>query len=287
MKIFESFLAPLFDEYLIYRRNLGYTTETTLNNLKVFDRYVKEKKIEKGLLKPSFFLELRAALKLESRSVNRVLSSVRVFFQHLVRKGIYEQNPLQDIPLLPENDIVPFVFTPEQIDQLLIAVCKRIRKAQWCYLKDLSQYMAMVLIARCGLRISEPLRLMRNHYRQEEKTLYIEKTKFKKDRLIPVPMAVATEIENYLAVRDTLLKNYHVPYLLIGNLRGKLQQNSVSYTFRQAVKAIGLDQPRQVIGNKNFSAPTVHSLRHYAAFRIMPSCLPVFDRDSDPSWLTP
>ena len=269
MKIFESFLAPLFDEYFIYRRNLGYTTEMTLSNLKVFDRYVKEKEIEKCLLKPAFFLEIRADLKLESRSVNRVLSSVRVFFQFLVRKGIYEQNPLQDIPPLSENDIVPFVFTPKQIDQLLTAVCKRIRKAQWCYLKDLSQYMAMVLIARCGLRISEPLRLMRNHYRQEEKTLYIEKTKFKKDRLIPVPMAVATEIENYLAVRDTLLENYHIPYLLIGNLRGRLQQNSVSYTFHKAVKDIGLDQPRQVIGNKNFNSPTVHSLRHSFAINTL------------------
>jgi integrase/recombinase XerD len=269
MKIFESFLEPLFDEYFIYRESLGYTTETTLNNLKVFDRYVKEKKIEKGLFKPSFFLELRADLNLESRSVNRILSSVRVFFQYLVRKGIYEQNPLQDIPLLSENDIVPFVFTPEQIDQLLVTVCKRIRNAPWCYLKDLSQYMAMVLIARCGLRISEPLRLMRNHYRQEEKTLYIEKTKFKKDRLIPVPLAITTEIENYLAVRDTLLENHQVPYLLIGNLRGKLQQDSVSYTFRQAVKTIGLDRPRQVIGNKNFSAPTVHSLRHSFAVNTL------------------
>jgi len=110
---------------------------------------------------------------------------------------------------------------------------------------------------------------MRNHYRQEEKTLYIEKTKFKKDRLIPVSMAVATEMENYLAVRDTLLKNYRILYLLIGNLRGRLQQNSVSYTFRQAVKNIGLDQPRQVIGNKNFSSPTVHSLRHSFAVNTL------------------
>lgn len=269
MKIFKSFLEPLFDEYFIYRESLGYTTESTLSHLKVFDRYVTEKKIEKGLLNPPFFLGLRADLKMEARSVNRVFSSLRVFFQFLVRRGIYEQNPVQDIPLLPENDIVPFVFTPEQVDQLLTAVCQRIRRAQWCYLKDLSQYMAMVLIARCGLRISEPLRLMRNHYRPEEKTLYIEKTKFKKDRLIPVPMAVAAEIENYLAVRDTLLENYHAPYLLIGNLRGRLQQNSVSYTFRQAVKAIGLDQPRQVIGNKNFSAPTVHSLRHSFAINTL------------------
>jgi len=279
MKQFESFLAPLIQEYIAYRQILGYATKKSLSHLKTFDRYVKEKKIEPGLLQPSFFLELRSDLKIEPRSVNGVLSSVRVFFQFLVRKDIYDKNPLQDIPPLPENDIVPFVFTPEQIDQLLSTICKRLRKTQYSYLKDLSQYTAILLIARCGLRISEPLRLMRHHYREEEKTLYIEKTKFKKDRLIPVPMAVATEMENYLAVRDTLLENYHIPYFLIGDHRGRLQQNTVSYTFHKAVKDIGLDQPRKVIGNKNFSSPTPHSLRHAFAVNTLKS---IKDRGKSP-----
>ena len=61
--------------------------------------------------------------------------------------------------------------------------------------------MAMVLLARCGLRIGEPLRLKLNDYRFDDKTIYIEKTKFKKDRLIPLPQSVAVELENYLAAR--------------------------------------------------------------------------------------
>ena len=67
--------------------------------------------------------------------------------------------------------------------------------------------MAMVLLARCGLRISEPLRLKLNDYRFDEKTIYIEKTKFKKDRLIPLPQSVAIELENYLAARRCLPGN--------------------------------------------------------------------------------
>jgi len=269
MKQFESYLAPLIQEYIGYRQNLGYGIKPGLSHLKTFDRYVREKKIKEGFLQPSFFIELRSDLKIEPRSVNRMLSSIRVFFQFLVRKGIYAQNPLQDIPRLPENDIIPFIFSPEQIDQLLTAVCKSIRKAQWCYLKDLSQYMAMVLIARCGLRISEPLRLMRNHYRQEEKTLYIEKTKFKKDRLIPVPMAVATEMENYLAVRDTLLCNDHNPYLLAANKQKGLRDDQIRTTFHRVVKDIGFNLQRQVIANKNFSSPTPHSLRHAFAINTL------------------
>jgi len=262
MKTFNSFLAPLFEQYFVYRKNLGYASKSTLAHLKVFDRYVTDKKIENGLFKPSFFLELRADLKMEARSVNRVLSSLRVFFQFLVRNDVYEKNPLLDIPSLLENEIIPFLFSPEQVDQLVKHVCKNIRQDKRFYLKDFSHYMALVLIARCGLRISEPLRLMRNQYRQGEKTLYIEKTKFKKDRLIPVPMAAATELENYLAARDTLLENESVPHLLVGCWRNRLPQNTINSTFNKAVKAIGLHQPRHVIGHTNFSAPTVHSLRH-------------------------
>jgi len=216
MKPFESFLASQIQEFIAYRQNLGYQISRSRSHLKTFDRYLKNQKIEKSLLPPSFFLQLRSNLKIESRSINGILSSLRVFFQFLIRKGIYAQNPLQDIPELPENDSIPFIFSPQQTDQLLSAVCKRLRQTKRYYLNDLSQYMAILLMARCGLRISEPLRLKRHHYRPKEKTLYIAKTKFKKDRLIPLPMAVATEMQNYLALRDALPVEQQNPFLIAG-----------------------------------------------------------------------
>ena len=41
-----------------------------------------------------------------------------------------------------------------------------------------------------------------------------------------------------------------------------LSDFQVRLRFRQALKNIGLDQPRRVIGNVNFLQPTPHSLRH-------------------------
>ena len=171
MKPFESFLAEHIQQFIRYRKNLGYEISRSRSHLRTFDRYLKEQNIEKRFLSPSFFLQLRSDLKIEPRSVNGILCSLRVFFQFLIRKSIYAQNPLQDIAELPENDTIPFIFSPQQTDQLLSAVCKRLRQTKRCYLKDLSQYMAILLMARCGLRISEPLRLKRHHYRPEEKTL--------------------------------------------------------------------------------------------------------------------
>jgi integrase len=213
---------------------------------------------------------LQADLRIEPRSVNQIIASVRVFFNYLVRTGVYSQNPLKDIPYLPENDIMPYIFSPQQVNLLLSAVSGRIRnRSRYLYLKDLSGYMAMVLLARCGLRIGEPLRLKLNHYRFEEKTIYIEKTKFKKDRLIPLPQAVAIDIENYLTVRQRLLADAGTPYLLTNSNARALNDNRVRTVFHRAVSDIGLEQTRQIIGNVNISSPTPHSLRHSFAINTL------------------
>lgn len=269
MKPFESFLAQKIEEYVAYRQSLGFSLHPMTSYLRTFDRYLAMRNTESTVLRPPFFLELRANLKLESRSVNRILSTSRMFFQYLVRQDFYTANPVKDIPLLPENEIIPFIFSEKQVNLLLKSVLNSIRKNQRYFLKDLTGHMAILLLARCGMRISEPLKMKVHHYRPKEKTLYIEKTKFKKDRLIPVPISVAEELENYLATRKILIGDHQNPFLLASAKQKGLNDNRVRCVFRQAVKNVGLDQPRQVIGNTNFSAPTVHSLRHTFAVNTL------------------
>jgi site-specific recombinase XerD len=269
MKNFESFLAPQLNEYLAYRQSLGYSIKVSRSHLLIFDRYLRRTNADWDALKPFYFLEMRANLEMESRGVNRVLSSVRVFFQFLLRREVVAENPLRDIPLYKENPIVPFVFSPEQIELLLQALCKTVRRSEKYFLIDLAKYLAVLLLARCGMRISEPLKLMRQHYREDDATLYIEKTKFKKQRLLPVPKAAITEIENYLSVRKRLCLADQNPYLLAGENQKPLDAQQVRYVFHKAVKEIGLDQPRTIIGNVNFSQPTPHSLRHSFAVNTL------------------
>lgn len=269
MKPFRSFLSVRIVEYIAHRKTLGYAAKPIVSYLRAFDRYLTERKIESCLLPPLFFLEMRADLSMESRSINRVLSSVRLFFGFLVRCGDYTVNPVMDIPMLPENEIIPFIFSERQVDELLLSVCRTIRKDSQYFIRDLSTYVAVLLLARCGMRISEPSRLLRNHYRPSEQTLYIEKTKFKKDRLIPIPKTVHAETQNYLRARDTVLEDRHNPYLLYGSKYGGLNPERVRSVLRHAIKAIGVDQQRRVIGRSNFSAPTVHSLRHSFAVNTL------------------
>lgn len=269
MKNFESFLAPLFNEYLTYRNNLGYKVNITRFHLMIFDQYLRKTNADLDSLKPFFFLEMRANIEMESRSVNRMISTVRVFFQFLLRRGLVDHNPLKDIPFLKENSIIPFVFSHEQTCQLIKVVCKNMRKNDRYFLTDFAEYLVILIMAWCGMRISEPLKLMKQHYSSDDATLFIEKTKFKKQRLIPIPRAVKSEIENYLAARKCMCPNDRNPYLLAGKGTKPIRDYRIRYVFHKAVKDIGLNQPRKIIGNVNFSQPTPHSLRHSFAVNTL------------------
>ena len=269
MKYFESFLEKQLYDFLDYRLNLGYDYKNQLCVLRQFDQYVKRTRPEPGPLSTNFFLTMRSSLKMDPVSVNSVICMARGFFNFMVRKGCYDKNPVRDVPFLRKTVVAPFIFSPRQTDRLLTALCKRIRKERSFYLKDLTIYMAILLLGRCGMRISEPLRLRLEHYRPQEKTLYIENTKFKKDRLIPVPGTVATEINNFLHARKSLLGIYQHPYLLPGAGLCRLDDNKVRSVFHQAVKEIGLARPKQVIGNTVFVKPTPHSLRHSFAVNTL------------------
>jgi site-specific recombinase XerD len=269
MKRFESFLSPQLNEFLTYRQSLGYTMKRRRSHLLSFDRYLKQTDANWNSFEPSFFLRMRDDLGKGPRHMNQILIIVRVFFQFLLRLGYVEENPLQDVPLLKENVSIPFLFSAEQTDQLLAVLFKKIRTTERFFLNDLAMSLAIVLLARCGMRISEPLRLMKQHYRRDDKTLYIEKTKFNKDRLIPVPKAGITEIENYLSVRKGLGSVDQHPHLLIGRGYKPLKDTQVRFAFHQAVKDMGLDRRRRVMGNMNFNPPTPHSLRHSFAVNTL------------------
>jgi site-specific recombinase XerD len=269
MSRFESFLAGQFEDYMAYRHQLGYDTENLRWALKTVDRYLVTQNAGPSDLTPAFFLGLRADLHTQNKTINRVLSNTRKFFEYLLRKQYCQDNPLEDIPALPEEHFIPFIFSPPQIDELLAAVCHRLRKRPKDFVKDLGIYLAILLLARCGMRICEPLRLLRHQFRADDKTLYIEKTKFKKDRLIPIPKAVAAEISNYLDVRRLLWGTDANPYLLAASKQKAFYDELIRRRFHQAVSDIGLKRPRQTIGNTNIGAPTPHSLRHSFAANIL------------------
>ncbi len=269
MRQFESFMAKNLSEYVAYRQQLGYVKKSTIRLLYVFDGYLNAHKATWEQLQPAFFLQMRTDIRKHPNTVNEILSRVRSFFEFLVRRQIVANNPLNDIPPLPKRYFVPFVFSPEQTDQLLTNICVNIRHCQTHWLYDMAIYLAVAMLARCGMRINEPLRLCRHHYRSDEGSVYIERTKFRKDRLIPLPPKVLTELNNYLAARNVCCPEDQNPYLLAGRQGRPLKDGRVRWAFHRAVENIGLKQAKRTMGNLTFGSPVPHSLRHSYAINTL------------------
>lgn len=269
MKPFESFLESKLEEYIKHRLSLGYKDRNLRSVLRSFDRYTKQNAEDWDSLQPKFFLGLRKRLNGEASTVNGILSGVRNFFQFLVHLGYYSQNPLQDIPPLPVSPYIPFIFSLDQVEAFLFAIQKRYSGTQENNIENASIFIAILLMARCGLRISEPLRILLAHYRHNEGTIYIEKTKFQNDRLIPVPKSALIEIDKYMAMRNSSLFEEKNRYLLVGKKQKALSTHHIYPVFHQAVKDIGIDHSKRKIANVTFGAPTPHSLRHSFAVNTL------------------
>jgi integrase len=268
MRHFKSSLALLLEEYIIYRCSLGYTESNLKPWLCAFDQHVCDKEAGLDDLRPPFFLDFKNKLNEKPKKFNAILLAVRGFFNYLVRRQIIDENPVIDICSYTPNAFIPFIFSPDQIDKLLVISQSAIRKDPMYFFKDYSVHMAILLLARCGMRISEPLRLKPDHYSSKEGTIYIEKTKFSKDRLIPAPKTVISEMGNYLAVRKAFVQG-QTPYLLPGQNSHTLSTKRIYKAFGQAVKDIGIDQPRRIIANTTFGNPRPHSLRHSFAINTL------------------
>jgi len=273
MKPFKSFLSKELEAFISFREGLGYSVNHIRDLLLVFDRYVRRQPNCSSIWRPHFYLKFRNEIGLEPSTVNTTLYAVRCFFEYLRRAQHHLSNPLKDVPCLPQRAFIPFVFSPQQVEQLLAVLCHRIRHKQRVFLKDLSEYLVILLLARCGLRINEPLRLKIKDYRPDEKTIYIEKTKFKKDRLIPIPISAADQIDNYLSSRSALIENDINPYLFIGRGKSKLGETRIRFIFHDAVRQIGINSPRKIIGDTVFGHPTPHSLRHSFAISTLKAAI--------------
>jgi len=105
--------------------------------------------------------------------------------------------------------------------------------------------------------------------RPDEKTIYIEKTKFKKNRLIPIPIAVAEQIDNYLSCRAALAEEDLNEYLFIGGKQNRLGDQRIRVIFHDAVAQIGINSPRKGIVVTTFGQPTPHMLGHSFAVNTL------------------
>ena len=265
---FKSFLKEEFVQYILWRKNLGFKTVSDYDNLAVFDNYLWQKKIKSlNEITYEFFIEMIDE-ELETRlpqTINHRICVLNNFFKYLKRIEKITENPLQEIESKEELFYSPATFTVEEIKTILNHFSKNLidkPRNKAFFLSRLSRYTAFHIQAHCGLRISEVCKLKISDYNSTKQTLYIRKTKFRKDREIPISECIAADIENYLSVRHSLLSDDQSPSLLLTHWKGPWDRKTLDHYFRKALNELGLYKKQEIKGDIIFGSPSTHSLRH-------------------------
>ncbi len=153
----------------------------------------------------------------------------------------------------------PYIYSAEEIGRLMEAAAALGPAGT---LRPLTYVTLFGLLAATGMRISEALALRLCDLTDDG--LIINKTKFKKSRLIPLHPTTRAAIDRYLSARLAIIAD--TAALFVSNAGTPPRYDTVSALFRQISRKIGLR------GEPGQSGPRIHDLRHSFAVRSLEHC---------------
>lgn len=154
---------------------------------------------------------------------------------------------------------IPYIYSQEDIRRLMDAAASLSPAGT---IRPITFTTLFGLLAATGMRISEALALRLSDITDDG--LVIEKTKFKKSRLLPLHPSTRQALDAYLEVRLRVATESAA--LLIGNTGEAVAYPTVIAVFLKLARSIGLR------GSSDRGGPRIHDLRHTFAVRSLEDC---------------
>jgi integrase len=155
----------------------------------------------------------------------------------------------------------PHIYSDCQVRELIFAAAELKPTYR---LRPLTYSTLFGLLASTGLRISEALKLRKDHVDLEQRLMRIERTKFRKSRLVPLHPTVAQAVRRYASERDRDRSGRASDAFFVGGHGQALPYPTVQYTFRRLRAQLGWR------GNGMLPKPRIQDLRHtFACARLL------------------
>lgn len=246
------------EEYLCYRRKLGFQLNVEGRQLLDFARYADKEGCDGHL---STGLALRWARLPQNGSAlywARRLEVVRCFARYL---AVFD--PLTEVPpkgiLGPAHQrTTPHIYSNAEIGMLLKA-CTELKPAGG--LRPHTYVTLFGLLSCTGLRISEALKLTDDDVDLNRGILTIRQSKFHKSRLVPVHPSAKGALKRYVHLRDRLCPIRSSRAFLVSGSGNALPYSTVNYVFLTLSRSLGWN-----CGNMSLRC-RIYDLRHTFATR--------------------
>jgi integrase/recombinase XerD len=260
-KEFASPVGHIMADFISEKRALGFHYQTGAEQLRLFDRFLKEKGLDACALPKEFVKEWVCKRTSESRSTQRDrFRLTRQFAEFMSHRGWTAYIP--DIKLEPvaQSNFVPYIFTHNEIARLLTAA----DHLSFCPVSPIWPIVAPELfrvLYGCGLRLGEALRLTVADTDLAEGVLTIRESKFRKDRLVPMAPELTARLRSY---QELLGKRSPNAYLFPRHTGKSYTRSGIYAHYRKILTMSGITH-----GGKG-KGPRLHDLRHaFALHRLL------------------
>jgi integrase len=256
MTAFATFLSEKLERYIELRRSLGYAFNKQAGTLRAFVRHVERSQLDAPATRTmalNFVLSFCGAAN--SRAVRHGV--LRRFYEYL---AVYDpRTETLERKAFPRSRAIPppRILSEAELASLIDA-CSFISPR----IPFRGRMMATLigLLASTGLRSGEVVRLDRGDVDLTRGVVLIRKTKFRKDRLVPIHPTTQAALRRYARERDSVFPRPKDEAFFLSSRGCRLSAAGLQSNFAKARKLAGLDDGKPL---------RPHDLRHrFAVTRL-------------------
>lgn len=284
---FQSFLAEAMRDYLDYLDHLGFSIVMQAHNLKRIDCFLTANQIRDVIqLNPSLIIRFVHTNKrrVKANTLRLWRDTFNGLCRYLVHRDQMTENPVAGIPIPKGQPYQPHVFSSQELHLLFDFLKGQMQQAEnpQNHFRAFSRYTFYHLLYACGLRVSEATALTRAVYSPEQATLFIERSKFLKDRLIPISQKVCSNLDHLLALRQKIFDVGPEGSLFLFLPESRpYNRKWASACFRETLKSLGIYRTEEFRHGCYYGTPHLHELRRaFAVHRLMKWYLDKADVDA-------
>jgi integrase/recombinase XerC len=194
----------------------------------------------------------RYRLGRKSRTIQRELSSIRSFFQFLIRIDVVRKNPALEVSAPKSDKPLPKTCDAETIDRLLTVS----EDSDSLLLRDVAIF---ELVYSSGLRLAELVSINLDDIDLQQRQLVVT-GKGNKTRYLPVGSKAVSAVQRWLKRRVEFITEQQQPALFVSKLGKRISPRNVQARLNRLIQRQGLGQHL-----------SPHTLRHSFATHMLES----------------
>lgn len=257
MSAFKSIFGEWLTAYVRLRRRLGLKFDSQVFLLRRFDRYVYERGYEGALTRELAVDFATSNPRVKAGECARRYHVVRHFAGYLA--NFEPQTELLDPKAFPHSRLRPpaRIFTKQELVRILHEA-RHISPSR--PFRGTTLHAMIGLAASTGLRIGEVVRLDRTDVDLDTGVVFIRRSKFNKDRLVPVHATTLNILREYARARELKFHQNDCPAFFLQTRGGRFAKPTLTGSFVEVTQRAGLRESKR-------KGPGFHSLRHSFAVR--------------------